>query len=1523
MSIAGIRSNRGDIYQNLVAFDWALTVLNDPNYEWLETDSTIYHVDDIVIGKSDGTVICCQCKKNQTNFKSWSIADLSDELEKAIQELDSNNKALVRFYSRDGFGSLAKLREFRTTFPDEDQYKANLTQEHAQNNAKLATLIEGQGSKLTTFEFLKRTNFEVTHDFDRLKEKLHERLSHIATNSNAAFDALWSRIDKLGGREVGDTLSASTHHRLTKEDLRDTLHKAGAILAPVMSIAEARQSFLSTSAIGRSWIRSIAGQKITNPVLEKLLAAIDDGKQSVLLTGSPGSGKTCVMLELQEKLEKSAQRQNDFTPLFIQSREFADLATVQERQAQGLSQQWVEQAARLAEDAHVVVVIDSLDVLSIAREHNVLTYFLAQIDQLLLIPNVTVITACRDFDRKYDRRIASRKWDIELKCEPLDWDNQVAPLLEKLKIDSNAIDSVTRELICNPRELSLFIELALNEGSFSVVTSQSLAQLYLNKIVEANSNLGITAMHAIETVAEEMLKSRSLSIPHQRFNASQDILRGLKSLNVLNDTHDGKLTFGHQTLLDVLVISGAIRQGTSLNDFIKKLPPVPFVRPSIRSFVTQLGTGDRREFRKQLRTVLTGNTAFHIRRLVAKAFVQQPPHDDDWSLIRDLRNNHPDVYQVIYTEATLTDWHKFWLSHLVPALKESRDKEGITAHVNLIGRWAEIDAEGVFAFWEDILSLNWVDNKVIAERIGFSLSEIKEENLPDVRSLLVCLLDFPIPEHGYLGQTVARCVAADIVGDELLWYYIAGHVSEDDISKYDFGDSLNCKPDKFDDMDQDFLKKRILNSTVLLDLVLDSIEQWSQKKYNYYYDENKREYYHGFLSDTSYDDTHSQDDHQYLNNMRFLMDSIEAAILNHANINTDWWCKNRERIILSHEGALCYFAIEAITNSPQYNLDLVNRLLCNKELLEFELSYELCLLVQAAFIFLDGKAQNEFSLVVQTVWDGLEIDEKNRSWIDRKRAELIRAVPCHLRSPETNKLLNNIESVLGTVILEPSIRSKGGVVASPFSYEVFLDVSDDGVIRLLKHYSGYKRGFDDFLVGGQREVGMQLREAASRHPSKFLNILSMYWSNIDTQFRDDIMAGIASHLSYRFGNLKADSKWKPVNKPDATSLVNQIFRELERHQSHWYHNHSAAQALLSCSHVILENYDVEKLVLLANGFSNLKEKRNDNGSSKDLINIGINMISGDIVEALMYLTKNLLENDKELPEILRTSLLQFASHEHRAIRALMLRHLPYLQSQNFELGWGLFQIAMQDAVGLWKSAERCLYYLYHDQFEKVAPSLKRIYQEGNNEDLETWGRISALSALTGHINFDDFIGELIALGTTKAWQGAASVWTHNGNIREHPEQCLNGIRAGLKTESNQALAVAEKLVNIFRETSPPIRIPVELIQLFFKVYERHTEDKQNRLFGFNEWLNTTSQRNSENALSATEIYLDYISGSNDYLNDVDNHMVQLITRLFAEAEEKEEVDDGEMLNRVVAVQDMMLSLGINSMDKWLKEAERP
>jgi hypothetical protein len=172
MSEAAIRSNRGDIYQSLVAFDWLLTVLSDPNYHWLEVDSILHSVDDVVVGRADGTQIACQCKKNQVHFKAWSIADLSDELPKAFSFLSNNQNGEVRFYSRNNFGALAKLREHSSTQYDDVSYRASLSKEHKVTDKGLSTLLSKASSSLSAFEFLRRTEFITTNELDRMEALL-------------------------------------------------------------------------------------------------------------------------------------------------------------------------------------------------------------------------------------------------------------------------------------------------------------------------------------------------------------------------------------------------------------------------------------------------------------------------------------------------------------------------------------------------------------------------------------------------------------------------------------------------------------------------------------------------------------------------------------------------------------------------------------------------------------------------------------------------------------------------------------------------------------------------------------------------------------------------------------------------------------------------------------------------------------------------------------------------------------------------------------------------------------------------------------------------------------------------------------------------------------------------------------------------------------------------------------------------------------------------------------------------------
>lgn len=1524
MSIAGIRSNRGDGYQTLVAFDWALTVLSDENYQWLEIDSIAYLVDDVVVGKADGTLIACQCKKNQIDFEAWAITDLADELDKAARLIKQNKNTEVRFYSRNNFGELGKLKEHSTTQDDASTYQTSLSMANQKTDTALSKLLSTVAPGLSTYEFLRRTEFETSSVLDRMESQLRERLRSMASNPDAAFNALWVRLDQLGARMSGDGSSANAQHRFTKNDLEAILLKAGALLVPPVNIDEVRSSFSNTSAIGRSWRRDVAGQRIPNPVVNELLAAIDAGKRAILLSGLPGSGKTCVMLEVQETLERRAQTSSDIVPLFIQSREFADLATSQDRQALGLSEHWVNQAARMAESTQVVVVIDSLDVLSIARDHRVLSYFLAQIDRLLLIPNVSVITACRDFDRQYDRRIAERKWDCELKCEPLDWDGDIAPLLERLGIASANIDAITRELIRNPRELALFVELAQREGGFSVVTSQALAQRYLDVIVRANASLGDSAMQAIEAIAAEMLESRSLAVPHQRFSSSQEILRALCSLNVLQETQDGKLTFGHQTLLDVLVISGALRGGVTLNQFIQSLSPVPFVRPSIRSFVAQLALGERREFRKQTRAVLTGNAAFHIRRLVAESFSEQIPVDDDWPLLRELREKHREVFQVIYTSAKVIEWHRFWLKYLVPVLKMERDAEGYAGHAYQIARWKSEDTLGVVSFWQESLSQEWIDSNRIAEQLPFYLSEITSENLALVVPLLQQLLNMPHPDHSFLGRSIARCVEAGVVGDDLLWRYMAGGVSEKDLLEYRFNNKLHCHAHEFGDRNDNFVRQRMERSIDLLDLAVASIEQWSDARISRY-GETRIGYRYGYLGETSYENTHSLRDMHHVDNMDALLDAVEASILYHAKTHSDWWLNNRERLCFNHEGALLYFAIQGCTASPEANIELIGRMLCDQDMLEFELGYELGALIHSSFTHLDSASQDAVMAAMLAIWGESTSEDSERFWVLKKRAELISAIPCYLRSAETQAVLDEYVKKTGIFVRQPDIRSRGGFVRAPFSFEVFLGASDSGLLRLLAHYKGYSDRWDDFLVGGEREIGGQLREASSRHPTRFLGLLPTCWAKISEKFRDDIMDGVATYLAYRYGNLQTNENWLPIEEANAPALANQILDELERHPLHWQLRRPAAKALEACANVVQNLEDAERLVFLATGFERLDEDDPIKGENVDLISLGINMAKGDVVEALMILASNFQKFGGVSPELLKPSLLRFAGDKHPAIRAVILRRLPYLQSKNFALGWDLFHLAMHDAEGLWEIAEPCLYYAYHNHFEVVKPLLARLRLEGRGKDLETWGRISALASMTRLIDFAELLCDLNALDDTKAWLGATTVWTNAENLQQHREQCLAGMDAGLNSGGTHALAVARQIDNIFRDETATISVPMELIRSCFSVFENdsESENKHHRLFGFHEWLNAIAQNNPEQALAVVKIYLAYVSHCKPYLYDHKDSLTQLMTRLFAEAEEREESDGGTMLKSVVEIQDKLLSLGVNGVTDWLKAAERP
>jgi hypothetical protein len=761
--------------------------------------------------------------------------------------------------------------------------------------------------------------------------------------------------------------------------------------------------------------------------------------------------------------------------------------------------------------------------------------------------------------------------------------------------------------------------------------------------------------------------------------------------------------------------------------------------------------------------------------------------------------------------------------------------------------------------------------------------------------------------------------------DVLLWNYIVSGLRDEDLLKYRFDNKLRCHPHEFGNNSENFLRQRMMQSNTLLDLALESIERWSNVC-EARYGETRVGYRRGFLHDTSFEDAHTQRDREHTESIDILLDAVEAAILHQAETYSDWWITNRERLCFNHEGSLLYFAILACTASPTANIDLIGRMLCDSKMLEFDLTYELGTLMQTAFRMLDIPTQDAVMANILTLRHEQSIDESTYLWILQAQAQLIIPIQCHLRSPEVQAVVDAHEKKLGILVRQPKIHSQGGMIGAPFSFEVFLNASDNGVMTLLEHYAGHS-DWDvieaDSLVGGEREVGSQLQQASSRHPTRFLRLLSTRRENIPDAFSDDIMDGVATYLAYRYGNLQTNSAWQAVEVPEAPLLVDQILDELEKHPEKWRHQRVAAMALEACANVINDQHGAERLITLAMDFETLREDYPVESGNVNIITSGINMVKGKTVEALMIQANNLQKNGAVFPELLSSSLRRFASANDPAIHALILRRLPYLQSRMFDLGWDLFHLSMRDGKGLWQLAEPCLYYSYHNHFEVVRPLLERLQNEGSGKDLETWGRVSALAAMAQRIDFAEFQRNLQTLNSPEAWLGAANVWTHCENIQLNRKQCLTSIDSGLNASAHIAGIVAAQMDQIFREQTALISVPIELIRRCFSAFENDQNNKNNRLFRFHGWLSAISQLDSELALGATEIYLAYVKKSKPYLHDYENSLTQLMTRLFAEAEEREESDEGAMLQRVVAIQDALLSLGLNDVAIWLKAAERP
>ncbi len=1521
MSVAGVRSNRGDAYQVAVAMKEALYLIGREEGRCsLELDSTQLmadgspiSVDDIVVRYDDGSLVCIQCKKNQPNFEVWNVAGLGDELIKTARLLLAEPTATVRFFSRADFGDLGRLVEFARVIGvgNEPAFEAGMAKGLRSSYEALGRLwkplLGPSGS--TAFDLLLRIKFSITAEFEDVRSEVRLLLARLCTRADDAFTALWHALDNAGAN-LSSSATVAERSEFTSESLLALLHRTGCDWAPPKALSDIQSIFRATSAVGRAWQRTVGGVQFDMAALTALKRMVDEKRDTVLLTDGPGAGKTCVLLSLFDWLEL----QPLVLPLFLQAREFAGATSAEAREALGFPKDVFALVSDASAQRHVVVVIDSLDVLSLARDTEDLRFFLALIDRMAAIPNVTVVAACRSFDLSYNRTLQSRTWPNRVTVGLLSWDGAVEPLLTSWEVQTDRLDEATKALLQNPRNLSLFQAIVQRAGPNNLVTAQQLTDTYLDYVVLRDSALGAEAMNGIVDMAALMLANRRIDIDSRQLYLSEARVQALLSGNVLFSGRAGRYGFGHQTLLDALAVRGALRRGQSLLEFIQALPAVPFVRPTVRAFLSHLRISDARSFRAQVRAVVDSKEAFHLKRLVVESLAEMQAEEEDWPLVRHLYRVHEPLFNSFYWLAKTRAWFELLHPRLVPLWEADCNAERLRLH----GGWvaarneSELD-DAVVAYWTRLAETDWIEEGSRLWMVSHMASQSEPSRLAKLLPLASKLMDLSGGELDFLGRLLEKVIGITGEGDEVLWSFITRDVVDDEYVRWHLDSQLNVEQ-KFENAD--FLASRMKAAPSLLEKAMAELERWTRVGEPPSDANDPARWSETFLEDTSYGESHSRVDLHHRSSLELLVGAVEAAIITHAETGDRWWSEHALRLCFSVCGGLRYIGMSALERFPSGNEELIAAVLSKPEIYLHSPAFELARFIRATAYYVPSVADEIERGISRSIDENWGNEERGKE----TRRLLLTAVPASLRSRDAVIALEELSRTTRLPSNEPQIHRSGGWIRSPFSVQEFIDLSEGALLRLLKASLSLERDRLDFgsMFGGLSEVVSTLRTWAAKRPMFAVRLLKEHWAKLDECYREALLGGVATYLQEERGNLQRNADQLPIEHCDVDALAVEVLEELERHPLVWRWRLEGARAACGCAPVLaLNDAQVERMVFWASGASLCRDPMFDGESKRSEGHVGLNSVRGVLADSFMVIATKRLEAGLTLSVGLRAALSRSALDEHPAVRDMVLRRLPWFMSKDAQ-GWGLLEAALaRGAMESWGSAERCFYYSYVNHYARVEPLLNQMLASGRPGALEAWGRITALSSLTGQTSFAYLTESLTKLDSEHAWKGATSVWCANARYRAHLTECLAGLELAVDS-INGVAHLAQGLSKLLKFDEAAHLVPIALLR---RILERTKELKQpGGSFGLGDWCVAVADFDPHYGLEAAEAIVARTSLA-PVGGDADA-WPRLLTTLFREAEESEPSDRGEMLARVIALQDEILKAAPEAIHSWLRAAER-
>ncbi len=1058
-------------------------------------------------------------------------------------------------------------------------------------------------------------------------------------------------------------------------------------------------------------------------------------KNICLLAGGAGYGKTVIMKDLYEQLNK-----NNIPCLALKADKLyvSNFKELQEKINISVPiREFIDQCKQHFET--LVIIIDQIDALSqsLSSNRSFLDTYVGLIEGYKNDPIVRVIISVRYFDLLYDPALRPYKdiKTIEVKTLAVD---DVKKQLVKIGLSDKSMSSQLLELLRVPNNLNVFSRIYKDVGDFAGVNSiQGLYSELWNAKIDS-----IRELHQLDTgrvkdalflIAAEMYRRQQIAVSEKSFDTYANELKYLKSEQLITFDNTG-LQFFHQSFYDYVFARQFVESRSSLFRYLKKQNQSILARAALKMILNYLREVDPESYLKQVSRLLNNRTIrFHVHHLVLStvAAVEIPTVKEKELLHKIIKKDK--IFFIPFCEQVSGGWISYFIQcGLIDEMLFPEKVSGLTRPLkHLLKKLPFLTSKS-----DEIAMAKPLNNLALA-MLQKNISVSPELVLPYLKRLenktVVLNLLYHLNDWGVDGAIAVLESCGEINLSEFRYSGIFEHLLPVN-PNYVFERTKAWLVDASSNISNDQHRKE-----TLLEKLFETIPELTfQYLFQYFTDR---------IDELKYDDPNKpliQDyiiydinfDLEHLHGDPFLFQQMLVFLQESAKANSEFYQSFLTQHLRSNYLSVQRAIIHSYSGNEKQHREFVFQtfmyLNAIGALNSFDvLSDALRSLLKASLPIFKKQQVNELlkmiNLIPESDYFIFTRDDKKvlSTRFGQNKYRYLLCLPNNLINsfPKLKRKFNEYQRRYPNITIIQTDHGRGGMVHPPLSSDAYEKMNYNAWMKSFQKFDqerGMNAWGDDFLKGGLSEHAQAFKNSVKKFPKKFIPIL-------DSLF-DDWSIKIDYHISGLTGLM--ESNHDPVK-------VLSLFKLLITQNLTGYF---ILSSLRIADYLIRNDINDEKLIdyvfYKAENDPDPEENNNlANADGEQLIAKGIGSVRGAAAHALCLI------QEKDLEDRVFDALIRIADNDTLSVIAAILYRLAYLMNLNRDRAFGLFIKILNNEQHTWQiETAWSLSYLVHYDFIRLLPYLRRVLaSELNEKTAESFGNISFGAYYNNYENAKDLL----------------------------------------------------------------------------------------------------------------------------------------------------------------------------------------